>query len=148
LLIAGDGPDRIDLEDYVKRLGIGAQVNFLGNKSDVRSYLNAADLFVLPSKSEGISNALLEAMSAGLACVATPVGGNFEVLDQGRCGILLPPGDVSKWSKSLVELGNNPEMRQALGDAAQKFIFSHFDFSVVGSQYKRLYSELLSEQTL
>ncbi|MBI5964265.1 MAG: glycosyltransferase family 4 protein [Chloroflexi bacterium] len=144
LLLAGDGPDRMRLEEQVQVLGIRDHVEFLGNQPDVRPYLNAADLFVLPSKSEGISNALLEAMSAGLACVVSAVGGNFDILDKGHCGVLLPSGDVSVWSKSLIELGNDPEKRQALGSAAQKHVTSHFDFSVVGSQYENLYTELLA----
>ena len=144
LLLIGDGPDCAALEDQVQLLSLRDCVEFLGNQSDVRPYLNAADIFVLPSKSEGVSNALLEAMSAGLACVVTTVGGNFEILDQGRCGVLLPPGDVSAWSNSLIELANDPEKRQALGDAAQKHVASHFDFSVVGSLYENLYTELTS----
>ena len=144
LLLIGDGPDFVTLEDQVQLLGLRDCVEFLGNQSDVRPYLNAADIFVLPSKAEGISNALLEAMSAGLACVVTTVGGNFEILDHGRCGVLLPPGDVSAWSNSLIELANDPEKRQALGDAAQKYVASHFDFSVVGSLYENLYTELTS----
>jgi glycosyltransferase involved in cell wall biosynthesis len=143
LLLIGDGPDRIELENQVQVLGIHDHVTFLGNQSDVRPYLNAADIFVLPSKSEGISNALLEAMSAGLACVATTVGGNSDILDQGRCGVLLPPGDVSAWSSSLIELGNDPEKCRVLGEAAQKHVLSHFDFSVVGTLYENLYTELL-----
>jgi glycosyltransferase involved in cell wall biosynthesis len=144
LLLAGSGPDREALESQAQRLGIQDNVTFLGNQSDVRPYLNAADIFVLPSKSEGISNALLEAMSAGLACVVTTVGANFEILDQGRCGILLPPGDVSALSKSLTELGQDPEKCRALGEAAQAFVRSHFDFSVVGSRYENLYSDLVA----
>lgn len=144
LLLVGDGADRVALENQVQLLAISDHVTFLGNQPDVRPYLNAADLFVLPSTSEGISNSLLEAMSAGLACVVTTVGGNFDVLDQGRCGVLLSPGDVSAWSISLIELGNDPEKRKALGDAAQKHVTSHFDFSVVGSLYENLYTELLT----
>jgi len=144
LLLIGDGPDRPALEDQAQLLGIRDHVTFCGNQPDVRPYLNAADIFVLPSKSEGISNSLLEAMSAGLACVVTTVGGNLDILDQGNCGILLPPGDVSAWSNSLIELGNDTEKCQSLGQAAQKHVFSHFDFSVVGSLYENLYTELLA----
>lgn len=144
LLLIGDGPERDLLEEQARRLGICDHVEFLGNQPDVRPYLNAADIFVLPSKSEGISNALLEAMSAGLACLATTVGGNFDILDGGRCGVLLPPGDVSAWSNSLIEMGNNPEKRQSLGDAARERVQAHFDFSVVGSLYEDLYTELLT----
>jgi glycosyltransferase involved in cell wall biosynthesis len=144
LLLVGDGPDRIALEEQAQLLKIRDHVAFLGNQPDVRQYLNAADIFVLPSKSEGISNALLEAMSAGLACVVTTVGGNFDILDQGRCGVLLPTGDVSAWSNALTELGNDPEKRQILGEAAHKHVYSHFDFSVVGALYENLYTELLA----
>lgn len=142
LLLIGDGPDRIALEEQAQLSGIGGHVTFLGNQLDVRPYLNVADLFVLPSKSEGISNALLEAMSAGLACMVTTVGGNFDILDQGRCGVLLPPGDVSAWSDALIEFGSDSNKRQILGEAAQRHVSSHFDFSVVGSLYENLYAEL------
>jgi glycosyltransferase involved in cell wall biosynthesis len=144
LLLVGDGPDRAALEEQARHLGIDRQVTFLGSQPDVRPYLNAADIFVLPSRSEGISNSLLEAMSAGLACAATLVGGNVEILDGGRCGVLLPVGDVSAWSGALVELGNDPQKRESLGLAAQRHVLGHFDFSVVGSMYEELYRGLLS----
>lgn len=144
LLLVGDGPDRLALGDQVELLGIRDHTTFLGNQKNVRSYLNAADLFVLPSSSEGISNALLEAMSAGLACMATNVGGNFNILDGGRCGILLPVGDIAGWSTALIDLGKDLEKRHVLGIAAQKYVYSHFDFSVVGSLYENLYHELLA----
>ena len=144
LLLVGDGPDRAALEGQVQALGLGRSVAFLGSQPDVWPYLNAADIFVLPSRSEGISNSLLEAMSAGLACAVTPVGGNMEILDHGRCGVLLPAGDVSAWSMSLVELGNDPQKRELLGQAARQHVLSHFDFSVVGSMYEELYRGLLA----
>ncbi|MBI5943585.1 MAG: glycosyltransferase family 4 protein [Chloroflexi bacterium] len=144
LLLVGDGPDRAALEEQARQLGIDGHVTFLGNQADVRPYLNAADMFVLPSISEGISNSLLEAMSAGLTCVATPVGGNVEILNGGRCGVLLPAGDVFAWSESLTELGNDPQKRESLGLAAQKQALSHFDFGVVGSLYEDLYRGLLA----
>lgn len=147
LLLVGDGPDRISLEEQAQLLGIREHVTFLGVQANVRPYLNTADVFVLPSKSEGVSNALLEAMSAGLACVATTVGGNPEILDHGRCGILLSPGDVSALSDALVKLGQDPEMRRTLGEAAVRHVRAHFDISVIGSQYESLYTELLAKET-
>jgi L-malate glycosyltransferase len=146
LLVLGDGPERTALEVLVQSLKISDHVTFAGNQADVRPYLNAADLFVLPSASEGISNALLEAMSAGLACLATPVGGNPEVLDQGRCGLLLPVGDVPAWSKALVELGKSAQACERLGKAAQERIRSEYDFDVVGARYESLYTELLGNK--
>lgn len=142
LLLLGDGPSRPALEFQAEKLGISADVTFAGSQRDVRPYLEAADVFALPSVSEGISNALLEAMSAGLACLATPVGGNAEVLDNGACGLLLPPRDESAWSAALVEMGNDSQRRERLGDAARARVRERYDFSVVGGQYESLYREL------
>lgn len=142
LLLLGDGPSRPDLEFQAEKFGMTANVTFAGSQRDVRPYLEAADIFALPSVSEGISNALLEAMSAGLACVATPVGGNAEALDNGACGVLLPPRDESAWAAALAELGTDSQRRERLGAAARQRVRERYDFSVVGSQYESLYREL------
>jgi glycosyltransferase involved in cell wall biosynthesis len=142
LLLLGDGPSRLELEFQAEKLGMTANVTFAGSQRDVRPYLEAADVFALPSVSEGISNALLEAMSTGLACVVTPVGGNADVLDNGACGILLPPRDESAWAAALAELGNDSQRRDRLGAAARSRVRERYDFSVVGGQYESLYREL------
>lgn len=144
LVLVGEGPELAVLEKQAMELGIEAHVTFAGKQTNVKRYLNAADIFVLPSKSEGISNALLEAMSAGLACMSTSVGGGNEVLDGGECGLLIPPEDVSAWTKALIDLATNPERRLQLGEAARKRILGYYDFSVVGSKYEALYMELLN----
>ncbi len=145
LLLLGDGPEKPALETMAKELGISTQVTFVETQADVCPYLNAADMFVLPSLAEGISNALLEAMAAGLACLTTPTGGSPEVLEQGQCGLLLPAEDPDSWAKAMAELGNDPVKRKALGEAAQKRIADHFDFSVVGAQYETLYLDLIGK---
>lgn len=145
LTLVGDGGERAALEAISRELGLTGLVTFSGAQGDVRPYLKAADLFVLPSTAEGISNALLEAMSSGLACLATSVGGNADVLDQGRCGVLLPEGDVPAWSAALSRLGSDREARLQLGAAARQRILDVFDFSVVGAQYEELYQTLLDE---
>lgn len=142
LLLLGDGPSRPALEFQAEKLGISANVTFAGSQRDVRPYLEAADVFALPSVSEGISNALLEAMSAELACLATPVGGNAEVLDNGACGLLLPPRDESAWGAALAGLGNDSQRRKRLGAAARQRVRERYDFSIVGGQYESLYREL------
>jgi glycosyltransferase involved in cell wall biosynthesis len=142
LLIVGDGPERGSLEALAESLGINQSVSFEGNQIDVRPYLSAADIFVLPSVSEGISNALLEAMSAGLTCLATPVGGNSEVLAHGICGLILPVGDLSAWSRALVEISLSPELRMQFGKAALEHVRREYDFSVVGERMVGLYAEL------
>ena len=147
LVLVGDGPERELLEEQVCDLGLKSHVTFTGSQKNVKHFLNAADIFVLPSKSEGISNALLEAMSVGLACISTSVGGGNEVLDKGRCGLLISPDDVPAWTQALIELSKNPDLRKQLGEAAQHQIYSQYDFSVVGSKYEALYAELLAGTT-
>jgi glycosyltransferase involved in cell wall biosynthesis len=142
LLLLGDGPARPALESQAGALSVSDGITFAGSQCDVHPYLEAADVFALPSVSEGISNALLEAMSAGLACLATPVGGNEEVLDQGACGILVAARDESAWAAALAELGNDSQWRERLGTAARARVSERYDFSVVGGQYESLYREL------
>jgi glycosyltransferase involved in cell wall biosynthesis len=134
------------LEKQVKRLGLEGRVEFRGNQKDVRPFLLAADMFVLPSKTEGISNALLEAMAAGVACLVTPVGGNLEVVVAGRHGLHVPVGDVQAWADALVQLGRDEALRVQLGEAARLRIHEKYDFEVVGLQYENLYNDLMNVQ--
>ncbi len=143
LLIVGQGPERTALEQQVRQLGLSNHVNFVGNVQNVRPYLAAADIFVLPSSTEGISNALLEAMAAGLACIASAVGGLPEMLDDGACGILVEPGNVEQLSETLIRLTQDPLEIKRLGNAAHERILTRYSFSVVGDEYQKLYARLL-----
>ncbi|GAB1470839.1 hypothetical protein MASR2M66_17170 [Chloroflexota bacterium] len=146
-MIVGDGIERAALELQVKQQGLEGNVIFAGDQRDVSPYLKAADMFVLPSLTEGISNALLEAMASSLPCLATPVGGNNEVLDYGKYGVMLPVADVQAWANALLELGSDPGKRQLLGQKARERIMTTYDFSVVGAQYEQMYNELISEKS-
>ena len=145
LLLVGSGPELEKLEGLADELGISAAVSFAGNQSDVGPYLNAADIFALPSETEGMSNALLEAMSSGLACLATPVGAAPVMLDHGRCGVLLPPGDISAWGDALMVLGSDASRRLELGRLARERARSEYDFSVIGARYEALYERLMDQ---
>ena len=147
LILVGSGSEQSVLQDLVNTLKIHEFVTFAGNQSDVKPYLNAADIFVLPSESEGMSNALMEGMAAGLACIATPVGASPELLDNGKYGMLVPVGNVGAWAAALVELASNPVRRIELGNSAQQRIKTEYDFSVVGARYEALYQELTRSQT-
>jgi len=134
LLVAGDGPQR---ELLVRA---GARVD--GFVADVSPYLAAADVFVLPSESEGISNALLEAMSAGLAVVASDVGGNREVVSEPSLGVLVPASSPEALVAALSALQQNPGRRAALGRAARELVERDRSFEAMVSAYERLYAEL------
>ena len=148
LVIVGDGPERIHIEEKIKTIQLESKVDLMGNQKDVKPYLAAADMFVLPSKTEGISNALLEAMSSQIACLATPVGGNLEVLVDGINGLLVPVGDVNAWANKLLEVGMDHELRERLGRSARNRILQNYDFKVVGRRYEDLYVELLKSSSI
>ena len=143
LVLVGSGLEQAALQSLADELKIHEFVTFAGNQSDVKPYLNAADIFVLPSESEGMSNALMEGMATGLPCIATPVGASPEMLDNGKYGMLVPVGNVGAWAAALVELAGNPIRRMELGNAALQRIRTEYDFSVVGARYEALYQKLI-----
>ena len=117
--IAGDGPERAALEAQAAERGLAGRVLFLGERSDVDRLLPAFDVFTLSSREEGIPNALLEAMAAARPCVATRVGGNAEVLEDGRTGWLVPPQDPEALAAALAEALSRPDESARRGAAAR-----------------------------
>jgi glycosyltransferase involved in cell wall biosynthesis len=119
VVVVGDGPLRDELSALAARLGITERVHMLGNRSDVAEVLVALDVFVLPSHSEGMSNALLEAMATGLPVVATAVGGNPEVVSAETTGVLVPPDNAMALADAVLRLVASPGLRAQLGAAAR-----------------------------
>lgn len=116
LVLVGDGPEKRNLKSVRKRLACGDSVVFLGERDDVDKILSAFDLFVLPSRNEGISNTILEAMSTGLPVIATSVGGNPELVKHGHSGLLFPPGDCEALVNALnFYIEQNPHMIEIHG---------------------------------
>ncbi len=141
LLLVGDGPERHNLVMLAQELDLAEWVHFTGAVGDVSPYLAAADLFVLPSISEGISNSLLEAMASGLACIATRVGGTADVL--GTAGVIIPPRHPDGLALEIVRLAQNPSEITRLGMAARQRIAAEYDFEIVGARYIQLYRRLM-----
>jgi glycosyltransferase involved in cell wall biosynthesis len=143
LVLVGQGPLESKLRDQARHSGAADRISFIGHVRDVRPFLNAADVFVMPSLAEGISNALLEAMATGLPCVASDVGGSAELLDHGACGVLVPPGDAKRLSRAIVRLAGDQGYAKRLGSAARSRIRTQYDMSVVAGAYLKLYEQLL-----
>lgn len=143
LLLVGQGEERQALESLAVDLGIEQRLTFAGAVQDVIPYLRAADIFVLPSLGEGISNSLLEAMSCGVACIATRVGGSADALDGGECGVLVEPNNVDQLASALWRLAAEPREAARLGLKARQRILDQYDFDAVGRQYLALYRRLL-----
>ena len=119
LVIVGDGPQRGALEARAAELGIAARVRFAGNQDDVAPWMQAFDLFCLPSyANEGVPQALMQAMACGLAVVSTPVGSIDEIVVDGETGVLVPPEDAIRLRESIERLLGDEGERRALGTRA------------------------------
>jgi glycosyltransferase involved in cell wall biosynthesis len=144
LVLIGDGPDRDRLTRRAAELGITDRVHFTGPVSDPADWLRAADVFALPSVAEGMSNSLLEAMATALPCLASAIGGNTDLLTDGKTGLLIPPGDRKAWTLGLLRVLDDPGLAKRLGAAARERIETEFALTIVVDRYVALYRQLLA----
>ncbi|MBX9659761.1 MAG: glycosyltransferase [Nitrospiraceae bacterium] len=143
LLIVGDGMIRKDLEAQAHNLGIGENVVFLGHREDTLELMQALDIFVLPSLSEGIPMALLEAMAASRAVVASRVGGIPEIVEDGVEGILVEPMNVNQLAENCGRLIESPEIAMKMGEQARKRVVQEFSATAMADRVAGLYKELV-----
>lgn len=142
LLLFGLGPLEPDLRQQVARAGLDDHVRFLGVRDDVQRLLPALDVFALPSRHEGLPIALVEAMAAGLACVASRIGGIPEVVADGHDGVLVPPGEPDAVAAAVDALLDAPERRAALGAAAAESA-GHLSIAAAVQHHEQRYADLL-----
>jgi len=142
LILVGDGPLRQELEDYVSGLSLNHKVHFLGWREDIANILNAIDIFVLTSISEGLPIALLEAMSIGLPCIVTRVGGMQEVLTDNITGRLVAPGNTEELLGALNQIIYGPEVAKKIGLTAREYVLEKFKPSNYINQILELYNRL------
>jgi sugar transferase (PEP-CTERM/EpsH1 system associated) len=146
LLIVGDGPCRKDLEAAVDTLGLRERVWLVGERNDVPAVLSAMDVFVLCSVGEGISNTILEAMATGLPVVATRVGGNPELVTDGRTGFLVDARSPAALATSLRRYLDEPTLLAQHGRAARDHAEAEFSLERMVAAYERLYGRLLDRR--
>ncbi len=142
LTLIGDGPERAALTDRARALGIAGAVTFAGAHPDVAPLLAAFDAFALSSVSEGNSLTLMEAAAAGLPIVATRVGGNAEIVEDGVTGLLVPPRDPARFAEALLALAGRAD-RAALGAAGRARVDQRFGLETMARRYHELYAEVL-----
>ena len=160
LLILGRGPLESELRTMSQSLGIGDSVEFIGEVIQIEDYLKRSDIFVLPSRAEGMSNALLEAMSYGLTCIATNISGNVELMGMGKDskifkgdfiaasnGLLIQPEDIEGLIKAILFLVKNQKERESLGRNGRRYIQENFSIGLIADKYIALYQRMLDRKS-
>jgi glycosyltransferase involved in cell wall biosynthesis len=143
--VLGDGPERSHLEQLATDLGIGPRVQFLGSlpPAEVPRHLWHSDVFVRASRSEGLGNAFIEAMAAGVPVVGTPVGGVMDLVHDGETGMLAPVDDPEALADRIQRLLEDPPLAQRLARRALALVKERHDIDVIAGQYAQLFKEAL-----
>jgi glycosyltransferase involved in cell wall biosynthesis len=145
VVVVGAGPDRVDLASLAQQLGVAARTHFLGWRADVPALMNAADLFVMPSRWEGMPNAVLEAMSHGLPVIATRAEGSTELVRDGETGLLVDIDRADELARALLLLAHDVDLRQRMGRGGREVTRREFSLALMIRRYTRLYESVLQE---
>ena len=145
VVLAGDGPQRARLEALAERLGLSARVEFRGAVAheDVPSVLAGLDIFAMPSRAEGFGVAALEAQAMELPVAGSRVHGIPDVVDDGRTGLLVPPGDVEALARAIERFARDAGLRAEMGRAGRAFVTERYRWEDNVAQMERLYAHLL-----
>jgi len=148
LQIAGEVLEKdyfAELLSLVEELGLSERVNFVGGVKDVQGFLSGVDIFILPSRSEGFSNAIIEAMAASLPVVATNVGGNAEAVEDTTSGLIVPPEDVHALSEAMTRLLERPAEAVEMGRAGLRIIRERFTEEAMMRRIVEVYRDLIGK---
>jgi glycosyltransferase involved in cell wall biosynthesis len=142
--ILGDGPLRPMLQNMAGESGIASNVSFLGNQTDVGSYLSTFDIVCLCSaEPEGCSNAILEAMALGKPVIATDAGGNSELVTEGKTGLIIPVRDPHRLAEAIMTCLRQPEKAREMGQQGREIIMSQFSLTRMVKDYETLFEDIL-----
>jgi len=146
LCLGGTGPDEANLRELVKQLSLQSSVAFAGRIENVPGFLNPDefDLFLHPSRCEGLPFSIIEACAARLPVVATTVGGIPEVIENEITGLLVPPGDTEALARAIMSLANDPQKRRAMGQAGRTVVEDKFNPQKIAQQLVGHYQQVLS----
>ena len=142
LVFVGDGDGRVKSEELAR--AIKSNVRFAGYRNDVYNYMNAADVLVLPSLSEGCPNVVLEACACGTPVVASRVGAVPELIEDGKTGFIVSPRSISEIKQALVQLMENPSLRQRMGKQARARMAKEFTWDATCKKLEVFYKQVIS----
>jgi glycosyltransferase involved in cell wall biosynthesis len=137
------GPFHREMLRFIEVSGLGDSVTVAGPRNDVPDCLRSSDIFIFPSRREGMPNALLEAAASGLACVASRIGGSVDIIRDGESGYLFDTEDEIGMARTVTRLLQDPAETLRLGQAARDVILNDFSLQAVARRYLDLYRELL-----
>ncbi len=143
LMMVGDGPLRNELETLAGELKVKDKITFLGYRSDIYEIMPIFDIFILPSLSEGLCNAVIEAMAAKLPVIATNTGGNPELVEDGKTGILIPPRSPENIANAVLELVNDANKRNDMGESGFNKVKNEFQLNRTIKKYEDAYISLI-----
>jgi glycosyltransferase involved in cell wall biosynthesis len=141
--MVGDGPLRTETERILEQGGVRDLAWLPGERADIPDVLRGLDLFILPSLAEGISNTILEAMATALPVVATRVGGNGELIEEGLTGELVPSADPDAMAGAILGYFRDPRLARRHGKAGRNRVERQFSLVRMVAEYDRLYRRLL-----
>jgi len=142
-VLVGEGEQRASFERQVAGLGLERNFLFLGRRTDIAAILACCDIAALPSRTEGLPNAALEYMAAGLPSIVSRVGGYAELVEDGVTGLLVPPEDSAALSAALLKLLRDPVQARQIAQGGHEFAIENFSFERLVREVDALYSELL-----
>ena len=146
LIIVGEGPARSTCLELLKSEGLAHLAWLPGERSDIAEIMQVFDVFVLPSKNEGISNTILEALASGLPVIATAVGGNVELVSDGVNGTLVEPGDVPGMAQALLAYLDSPARIEEHGANARRLAEQSFSIPAMAEAYARVYDKTMGDR--
>ena len=147
LVMVGDGPLRDELEAHARTLGIESRVRWLGMRRDTSDIYATMDLFVLSSLSEGFGLVVLEAMLAGVPVVATAVGGVPDLLDSGRCGMIVPPGEANALAEAIERMICDPDTGRLMAESGKTRVSALFDPAALAEKVEAVYARVCAARS-
>ena len=146
-VIAGEGPEKEKLESLIARYGLGAKVRLLGHVEDMQAFYNSLDLYINTSMHEGTPMSILEAMASGLPVIVFDVAGLKEIITTGSDGFAIPEGDNSLFASRIIEMLDQPDFLETLGEKARKKIINRYSTERMVEGYLRLYNRMTEKYT-